>query len=120
MQIYSRQFYITKPAAILLFALGMLAALLWYEDIRNDQRYSIAVIAPAPLYSFPPHEYPRSNPIIDTLQIGQPLSVKRVRYGKDFETMRVETPAGQSGWVITGEGIEVLSRGGQNANQSPN
>ena len=88
-----------------------LAGLLWVGDIITDRSYKVAVVKAAPLYSLPPYEYPKANPLIATLQAGQPIRVLRMRYGKDFQAFRVETESGIEGWVIGGEGVQVVSRG---------
>ena len=96
------------------FALAMLALVagaLWIGDLAGDQNYTVAVVSPASLYSLPPTDYPSSNPVVQTLSPGVPLRVLRVRYGKDFEALKVETPSGEVGWVIGGEGVTVTSRG---------
>lgn len=84
---------------------------MWGGDVLGDRQYRADVIGPAPLYSLPPHEYPASNPLVSTLRPGEHLRVLRVRYGKDFEALKVETEDGHVGWVIGGEGINVVSRG---------
>jgi hypothetical protein len=100
-----------KRTAILLFVTVALGGALWGVDVIADRSYRLAVVAPAALYSLPPHEYPQSNPVVATLQPGQPIRVLRLRYGKDFQTFRIETPDGPTGWVVGGEGIKVLSHG---------
>ena len=83
----------------------------WWADVSADRNYILAVVVSEPVYSLPPHTYPTSNPIVETLTPGQPLRVLRVRYGKDFEAIEVQTPSGQVGWVLSGGGIRVVSRG---------
>jgi hypothetical protein len=100
-----------KRAAVILFVAALVVGVLWGADVIADRSYQLAVVAPAPLYSLPPHEYPETNPVSPTLQPGQAIRVLRLRYGKDFQAFRVETPDDRVGWVIGGEGIEVLSRG---------
>lgn len=99
-----------RIAGILVLAAAIGGAL-WGLDVVSDRSYQLAVVAPTPLYSLPPHEYPQPNPVIATLQPGQPVHVLRLRYGKDFQAFRVETQDGRVGWVVGGEGIKVLSRG---------
>lgn len=99
-----------RNSAIALVMLVLLGACVWGLDILKDRKFVVAVKAPATLYSLPPHEYPKTNPAVTTLSVGQPLQVLRVRYGKDFEALKVETANGQVGWVIGGEGVSVLSR----------
>lgn len=84
---------------------------IWGADVLSDRQYVIAVVAPAPQYALPPHEYPNPNPVMTNLSPGQSLRVLRVRYGKDLEALQVETPDGRTGWVVSGAGIKVLSRG---------
>jgi len=90
--------------------LGLIGLGVWGADVWRDRQFVVAVEAPAKLYALPPHEYPKTNPVVATLAVGQPLQVLRVRYGKDFEVLKVETANGQVGWVIGGEGVRVLSR----------
>jgi hypothetical protein len=100
-----------KRTLIIVFIVVALIGGLWGADILSDRSYKLAVVRPAPLYSLPPHEYPRQNPTLATLTPGQHIRVLRLRYGKDFQSFRVETEGGVVGWVIAGEGIEVMSHG---------
>jgi len=109
-----------KSLRRLAFALllpASIPAVLLVADVYADRQYRVAVVAPVPLYTLPPHKYPLSNPVLATLAPGQALRVLRVRYGKDFEALRVETPDGQVGWVFGGGPVRVLSRGGATAGQ---
>jgi hypothetical protein len=82
---------------------------LWGGDILIDRAYRLVVIEPVPLYSLPPHEYPKSNPTIGTLKPQQAVRVLRLRYGKDFQTFQIETKEGVVGWIITGKELKVIS-----------
>jgi hypothetical protein len=92
-----------KRTAIVLLAVAAIGGALWGADVIADRSYQLAVVAPASLYSLPPHEYPKSNPTVATLQPGQPIRVLRLRYGKDFQAFRVETSMVRLGglWVVT-------------------
>ena len=103
-----------KRSALALAVVAVIAAALWLADVAADRRYVVAVVGPEPLLSLPPHEYPKVNPVVETLLPGQSLRVLRVRYGKDFEAFKVEAPSGRSGWVLSGGGVHVISRGQQN------
>lgn len=87
----------------------LVGAVLWGGDILADRSITLAVVAPAPLYSLSPIDYEKSNPILSMVPPGQHLKVMRMRYGKDFQTFHVETETGALGWVIGGEGIKVTS-----------
>lgn len=100
-----------KRSAFALLFIVFMGAVIWGGDVLGDRQYQANVIGAAPLYSLPPHEYPSANPLISTLRPGENLRVLRVRYGKDFEALKVETEGGHVGWVIGGEGIKVVSRG---------
>ena len=89
--------------------LSALIVALWLGDILMDRSASISVVADAPLYSLPPQDYPANNPLVATLKRGEPLKVKRIAYGKEFEAIRVETGSGQMGWVILGRGVAAHS-----------
>jgi hypothetical protein len=86
-------------------------ALLWARDIANDRSYKLAVTNPTPLYSISPIDLPATNPVVVVIQPGEPVRVLRMRYGKDFQTFRVETKSGQTGWLVYGNGILVLPHG---------
>jgi hypothetical protein len=97
-----------------LVAIAMAAAALWMMDIALDRQYLVFVALPEPVYELPLHNYPPSNMVIAQVQPHQNLRVLRVRYGKDFEALQVELPGGQRGWVFSGGGIRVVSRGMEN------
>ena len=100
-----------KKVAAIVIVVSAIAATLLVIDVLGDRKYKVAVEGPSPLYALPPYEYPKSNPVLFTLPVGAPLRVLRVRYGKDFQALRVETLEGQAGWVVNGDGVKVLSRG---------
>lgn len=81
----------------------------WGADVAADRRYQLAVVEPTPLLSMSPLEYTETNPPLVTLQPGQPVKVLRMRYGKDFQTFKIETTSGTIGWVIEGQGVRVVS-----------
>ena len=91
--------------------IALVIAALWGSDILSDRAYRIVIVEPAPLYSIPPHEYPKTNPVVATLAPGTSVQVLRLRYGKDFQAFRVETDAGLVGWVIGGRSVKVVSNG---------
>ena len=41
------------------------------------------------------------------LNVGDQVSVLRVRFGKDFMYLKVERPDGFSGWIIASDGVEL-------------
>ena len=88
---------------------AVLALAGWGADVASDRRYQLAVVEATPLLSHSPLEYLSSNPPLATLQPGQPVKVLRMRYGKDFQTFKIETTSGTVGWVIGGRGIRVVS-----------
>jgi hypothetical protein len=101
----------SKVLIAAVFSVVVLVALLWGGDIIGDRQYKVEVVDSVPLYSLAPTDYPALNPVILTLPVGHHLRVLRVRYGKDFEALKVETEDGKVGWVIGGKGIRVTSRG---------
>ena len=88
--------------------IGILAAL-WGGDALMDRSISVVVEGEAPLYALPPQDYPASNPQIGTLKPGDSAKVTRSGYGKDFQAVRVETASGQTGWVVLGTGVRLVS-----------
>lgn len=100
-----------KRVVLVLVLAGFVGCAFWLADVMADRRYVVAVVAAEPMYKLPPHEYPASNPIVGTVSPGQSVEVLRVRYGKDFEALQLRLPDGQSGWVLSGGCVRVLSRG---------
>jgi hypothetical protein len=100
-----------KKGIFLLTAILTVALVTRGLDYWESSHYVVAVISPAPLYSINPAEYPTSNPLVATILPGTTIRVLKVRYGKDFEALQVETSEKQTGWVISGEGVKVMSRG---------
>jgi hypothetical protein len=84
---------------------------LWGGDILIDRAYRLVVIEPVPLYSLPPHEYPKRNPTIGTLKPEQAIRVLRLRYAKDSQTFQIETKDGVVGWVVSGKELKVIPPG---------
>jgi hypothetical protein len=78
--------------------IALVVVALWGGDILTDRAYRIVIVESAPLYSIPPHEYPKTNPVLATLATGASVQVLRLRYGKDFQAFLVKTNAGQVGW----------------------
>lgn len=101
------------PFAMAAFLALVVAGAMYAADVATDRTYVVAVVSPAPLLRYPPHEYPQSNPTLATLRTSESLRVFRVRYGKDFEALQVERSSGEIGWVLAGGSIEVVSRGGE-------
>lgn len=84
---------------------------MWLADIAADRQYVVSVEKVEPMFALPPHEYPPTNPVLAEVSPGQALKVLRVSYGKDFEALQVELPNGHRGWVVSGGGVRVVSRG---------
>ena len=102
----NRRFLI--PATV---AFVLAVAVVYGVDVAADRRYQLAVVEPTPLLSVSPLKRSAPNPSLATLQPGQPIKVLRMRYGKDFQTFKIETTSGTIGWVIGGKGVRVVSTG---------
>ena len=100
-----------RALPIVVLVMVIVVGALWGRDILLDCTYCITIVESAPLYSLPPHEYPKTNPVLATLTPGTPVQVLRLRYGKDFQMFRVQTSTGLVGWVIGGSSIKVVSHG---------
>ena len=100
---------VTRRYLIFVAVVSAVVAAVWGVDIAADRRYQLAVVEPTPLLSVSPLEYPASNLPLATLQPGQQVKVLRMRYGKDFQTFKIETTSGTTGWVIGGQGVRVVS-----------
>ncbi|MBC3880624.1 hypothetical protein H8K35_03110 [Undibacterium sp. LX40W] len=103
-----------NASLIVAFVVVVVGCAIWVADVIGDRSYQVVVVSPARLLSIAPTDYPDKNPVVTTIKPGESLKVIRVRYGKDFETLKVETTSGNVGWVIPGDGVKVVSRGEAN------
>jgi hypothetical protein len=97
-----------RDSAFALAVITIIVGLGWFCDVIADRAYKVEIVLPAPLLSISPVDYPKVNPVLLTLKPGSPVKVLRMRYGKDFQTFRVETSEGIVGWIIGGEEVKVL------------
>ncbi len=96
-----------RISLLLVIAAGVAAllAIAFLADVHADRELLLVVTADtAVLRDFPtrPNSDTASNVVIATIHAGQPSRVLRVRYGKDFQAVKVRLPDGLTGWVITG------------------
>ena len=71
-------------------------------DMYKDRQNSIVIKGPVSVYdNWEP--YPKDQKEKFILTVGDAVTVKRIRYGKDYMAIRVETHDGKSGWVVPDE-----------------
>ena len=84
--------------AILLIMIGGLVG----YDIYKDRQNIVVTEESVPAYAdWEPYPTKLQKPVF-TLPPQAILNVKRIRYGKDYMAVRVETQEGQSGWIFSG------------------
>ncbi len=71
-------------------------------DIYQDRQNNLVLNEPVPVYAnWRPYPTKEQKPIF-ILPAQATVKVKRIRYGKDYMAVRVETQTGKSGWIFTG------------------
>lgn len=80
---------------IVIFGAGLIGF-----DIYEDRRHSIIIKGPVPVFGeWEP--YPMDDQQAKfILAMGEPVTVKRIRYGKSYRAVRIETRDGKIGWVF--------------------
>lgn len=97
---------IKKVLIISALLLAVVVSLLVYNDILKDQRHKIEIIDKTPVYAnWEP--YPRNEQPLFSVTTTDIVRVKRIRYGKDYMTIKIETEKGQSGWVFYGPTVRI-------------
>lgn len=91
---------------IILFATMAAIASGWFLwDLMKDRSQTVKILNPTPLYE----EWGAisSTPSIGTVEPGEKLKVLRIRYGKEFQYIKIERPDGSTGWIMSGIGVEL-------------
>ena len=96
---------IKKTLIISTILLAVIVGLLTY-DILKDQRHKIEIIDKTPVYAnWEP--YPKNEQPLFSVTPENVVRVKRIRYGKDYMAIKIETEKGQRGWVFYGSTVHV-------------
>jgi hypothetical protein len=90
-------------ATSVLVVLGVIALVLWANDVRKDRTHSVTVEAATPLSPGTGRNCDTSQRAT-TVQQGIVLAVRRIRYWKDCATIDVDLPDGESGHFVLGLG----------------
>ncbi len=101
-----------KRLFILFLLLGCgIFATLWMNDIYEDRQHRISIEAPTSLYEAPDlaaYQQLGGKSILQFMP-GDQVAVKRIKHGKDYLAIRIETAAGSTGWVVLGPNIKLIS-----------
>jgi hypothetical protein len=101
---------VVKFFAALLALTAIVALGLFLRDVREDQRYSVAIDGPVKLYrSF--DEVLEKRGAIRTevdLVADEKVSVLRIRYGKEIQAIEVMTADGREGWLAGGNSYRLF------------
>ena len=84
-----------------------LPALAWFGDIMNDRAHEIIIKDTVALYKTPEEASYNGTPF-EAAEKNEKVNVKRIRYGKDFMTIKIEKQNGIIGWVINDGNIKVV------------
>jgi hypothetical protein len=96
-------------AAFIALVAGVAVAL-WAYDIYQDRQIRISIEGPVCMYEAPElAAYPRlqGKPIMQ-LNPGEAISVLRVRYGKDYMAIKLQTANESIGWVCFDRNIRII------------
>ena len=89
---------VTLAILIVLFAITGIVGF----DVYHDRQNRIIVKGPVPVYSdWKSHPRDRKPEFILNSDTG--VKIKRIRYGKSYMAVRIESQNGQSGWIFFGE-----------------
>lgn len=97
---------LVKVGIVVVALVAVTAAVLVAVDVLQDRRTTVSITGRVPFYADwdlgPRHQVPVG-------EIGPSKSIKvlRVRYGKDFEAIKVPTGEGQTGWVFSGANVHL-------------
>ena len=82
-------------------------ALAWVGDIMNDREHKIIIENSVSLYKTPEEASYNRTPF-ETVEKNERVNVKRITYGKDFMTIKIEKQNGSVGWLISDKNIKVV------------
>lgn len=81
----------------------------WVWDIQKDKSKAVIILKTTPLLSSGSSD--SDQKVISELQPGESLRVLRIRYDKDYMTIKVERKDSSFGWVIyNSENMELVER----------
>jgi len=82
----------------------MLLSLLWLRDVRNDRAHTVNVNGATPIFVGSGSDGGCHGTQFTTIQQGERLPVRRIRYLKGCAVIDVALPNGQQGYVVLGIG----------------
>ena len=89
-----------KKNIIGLLTIVILVAGLVGFDVYQDRRHNVAIKGPVPVFGdWDPYPTDDKN-VKFILHTGDTVTVKRIRYGKSYQAVRIETRDGKVGWVF--------------------
>ena len=98
-----------KKVLIAIVGLFLIMMCFLAYDIYQDRQNKIIFTGTVPVYAdWEP--YPKDQQPILILSTEEIVKVKRIRYGKDYMAILVETQNGQSGWIFSGYSFNLTSR----------
>jgi hypothetical protein len=100
---------VVKIFSALLALLVIVALGLFLRDVREDQRYSVAIDGPMKLYRSLDEVMEKRGAIRTGVDLvaDEKVSVLRIRYGKDIQAIEVMTADGREGWIAGGNSYRL-------------
>ena len=89
---------------IVLFAIGAAIGIGVAYDVYQDRKATVVIKGVVDLYET--HDE-ISNKKVSTLQASDQVHVLRIRYGKDYQAIKVRASDGRKGWLISGGNFEL-------------
>ena len=113
---------INQWGGIVLVVMGPIV--FWAWDVSQDRKYHLEILQPIDLLeNAPDHiataDRPETSRVIAKVLPGEPVVVRRMRYGKDYRIWKVRDKQGAEGWFMEGasvkDGPDVKVTGGPNS-----
>lgn len=83
---------------------GIVLFFVWLKDIRNASKHTVVVNAATPVFVGTGDQGGCHGTKLTTVELGNRLAVRRIRYLKDCVTLDVSLPDRRLGYVVLGIG----------------
>jgi len=96
----------TKIGIVVAAAVAGAVSAMVAVDVARDRGSTVSITGNVPFYAeWDPG--PRGQSAIGEIGPSTSAKVLRVRYGKDFQAIKLRTDAGQTGWVFSGANVHL-------------
>ena len=96
-----RHFPLVTLVAFTAVSIMTVIAILVVNDIREDRRQTLVTVGPLQVYE--DNDFWAKGKPTALVEPHARLSVRRIRYGKDYMAVKVRLEGGREGWAFSGE-----------------